>query len=117
MQEKKISEDMVKALEDWRAERWAPLGARLGGMFRSTLVVVFPQEYAIDESGDLRRQILSASQASPQVIQSNLKGFAVAGMAALLSAVALVVLRSSRVKAARDVGRLSSSDLEQCVLE
>merc|ERR1712107_509355 len=117
MQEKKITEEMVEALGDWRAERWAPLGARLGGMLRSTLLVVFPQEYAIDESGELRRQILSASQGGPQVMQSTLKGFAVAGMAALLSAVALVVLRSLRVKAAGGVGSLSSSDLEQCVLE
>jgi len=117
MQEKKITEEMVKAIQDWRAERWAPLGERLGGMLRSTLVVVFPQEYAIDESGELRRQVLNASHASPQVMQSALKGFGAAVMAVLVSAAALVALRSWRVKAAGGVERLSSGDLEQCVLE
>merc|ERR1712187_353921 len=123
MQEKQITEEMMKAVQDWRAERWSPLGARLGGMLRSTLLVVFPQEYAIDESGELRRQIMGASQASPLVMQhsgSTLKGSAALCMAALLTAVAFVALRSWRVKKTGGIERYercSLSDLEQCVLE
>merc|ERR1712107_640858 len=101
-------------MEDWRAERWSQLGSRLGGMVRSSLLVVFPQEYAIDESGELRRQFLSASQ---QFSGSTLKGLGASSMAALLSTAALVTLRSWRNREAGGAERYSSSDLEKCVLE
>merc|ERR1712070_503553 len=46
---------MAKAVEDWTNWDFEAFGYQMGKMFREMLVLVFPQKYAVDGSGRLRK--------------------------------------------------------------
>merc|ERR1712242_583342 len=67
LQQDQFRDEMAKLLRDWRAERWSAVGAQMGDILRGAVLDAFPQKYAVDESGRLRRQVLGASELGPSL--------------------------------------------------
>jgi len=54
---KDIEQKVEKAVKALQSEQWTVFGAQLGGMMRKLVVIAFPQKYAVDDFGSLKKLI------------------------------------------------------------
>merc|ERR1712048_1023060 len=89
---------LTTALEDFKERNWHAFGSQLGKAMQEMVVVSFPQEYEIDDTGKLHKIVIEAAELG----QSNTawtKGDAIATLFGLVSVVfsglvLLVAIRS-----------------------
>jgi len=56
---------LKRAADDWKALDWFALGKDLGKMLQGLVLQVFPQQYAVDDAGALRKRLLGLAVAAP----------------------------------------------------
>eukprot|EP00418_Pyrodinium_bahamense_P076646 CAMPEP_0179059650 /NCGR_PEP_ID=MMETSP0796-20121207/25462_1 /TAXON_ID=73915 /ORGANISM="Pyrodinium bahamense, Strain pbaha01" /LENGTH=501 /DNA_ID=CAMNT_0020756413 /DNA_START=48 /DNA_END=1553 /DNA_ORIENTATION=+ len=108
---------LQKAAEDWKALHWFALGEDLGRLLLQLLVQVFPEKYAVDDTGGASKRLNRLAVASAQGSKMFLRGLLLLLVEAMpLLAIAAVLRRR------RDTGRSSgasphstSGDLESAM--
>jgi hypothetical protein len=97
-----VSELLASALTDYKTGNWYAFGTQLGKAMQSMMVEAFPEEYEVDSTGKLRKQIMAASELSRMgVMQTRssaaLVAFVLLGVSSLLlTALILRVRRRSQ---------------------
>merc|ERR1712048_1445241 len=89
---------LSSALEDFKDRNWHAFGSQLGKAVQQAVVVSFPQEYEVDDTGRLHKIVLEATDLG-QASNALKKGTAIATLFGLVSVVfsalsLLVVIRS-----------------------
>jgi len=90
---------LQKAADDWKALDWFALGKDLGRMLLGLVLQTYPQEYSVDDTGALRKQLLGLSAASPAARRQGLPPVALAVPALMITGLAVGFLRRSPVPA------------------
>lgn len=93
----KVASDMATSIEDWSNRRWNTFGGDLGQLLQEMAQKVFPQKYAIDEDGSLRKLIQEAEEGgADQAGGGSALTPVMLGVTVMLLLAALVVLKSRR---------------------
>merc|ERR1712187_522520 len=91
---------LSSALEDFKDRNWHAFGAQLGRAMQQAVVVSFPQEYEVDNTGRLHKIVLEATDLG-QASNVLKKGTAIAALFGLVSVVfmasALLMTIRSRI--------------------
>jgi len=91
------TERMAKAVEAWSNWDFEDFGYELGTFFRELVMLAFPQQYSVDESGRLRRNLDSKeAMAVAQRSASISSSVVIVGGAAASVLLALAVVRTRR---------------------
>lgn len=59
-----VGVQMTQAVQAWSENHWESFGAHLGKLLQELVLLLFPQEYSVDGTGQLHRQLTRAGQAS-----------------------------------------------------
>merc|ERR1712187_372629 len=82
---------LSSALEDFKERNWHEFGSQLGKAVQQAVIVSFPQEYEVDDTGKLRKIVIEATELGQTSILGK-RSTAVAGLfglvAVMLSALA-----------------------------
>jgi len=105
---------LSSALQDFKKKNWHDFGSQLGKAVQQAVVVSFPQEYEVDDTGKLRKIVIEATELGQASIIGK-KSTAVAALfglvAIMLSALALLVTVRSRTSVLA-VMRTSTEDYD-----
>merc|ERR1712228_1011645 len=101
----KVNADAVpsllsSALEDFKERNWHAFGSQLGKAVQQAVVVSFPQEYEVDDTGRLHKIVMEATELG----QTNIawkKCSAIAALPVLFSALVFLVAVRSRMSVLR----------------
>merc|ERR1712151_255785 len=105
---------LSSALEDFKERNWHAFGSQLGKAVQQAVVVSFPEEYEVDDTGKLRKIVLEATELG-QTSTAWKGGSAVAALfglvSVLFSALVFLVAIRSRMSVLR-MTRTSTQDYD-----